>query len=180
MELEDDDGDLRKVMIELEVYGNLIKHYVAQLSELKTIIFNNNNILQIELPWRWTAPEAIEHQQFTHNSDVWAFGITLWEMFTFCQTPYQSLSNTQVVEQIKIGLRLPQPNYSETDPKLLKVFFLNIRYLIFTIIFTSIEIIFPCAFQGIYNLMLECWNENPRERPSFETLQSDLDEFGPT
>ena len=45
MELEDDDGDLRKVMIELEVYGNLIKHYVAQLSELKTIIFNNNNIL---------------------------------------------------------------------------------------------------------------------------------------
>ena len=147
---------------------------------LVIITLNKNNVLQIELPWRWTAPEAIQHQQFTHNSDVWAFGITLWEMFTFCQTPYLPLSNAQVVEQIKIGLRLPKPNYSEAEPKLLQVFQLNIWYLRFTIIFISIEMIFPTTFQGIYNLMLECWNENPRERPSFETLQSDLDEFGPT
>ena len=33
--------------------------------------------------------------------------------------------------------------------------------------------------QGIYNLMLECWNEYPSERPNFETLQTDLDDFGP-
>ena len=34
--------------------------------------------------------------------------------------------------------------------------------------------------QAVYNMMLQCWNEHSSERPSFETLQMDLDEFGPT
>ena len=56
-------------------------------------------------------------------SDVWAFGITLWEIFTFCQLPYSPLSNAQVVDQvIKTGLRLPKPNYADADPKMLQVF----------------------------------------------------------
>ena len=54
-------------------------------------------------------------------SDVWAFGITLWEIFTFCQLPYSPLTNAQVVDQvIKTGLRLPKPSYADADPKMLQ------------------------------------------------------------
>ena len=51
------------------------------------------NKKKVELPWKWVAPEAAVYKTFTHNSDVWAFGITLWEIFTFAADPYPSSSN---------------------------------------------------------------------------------------
>ena len=45
---------------------------------------------------RWTAPEAIKYRLFTIASDVWSFGILLWEIMSFAQRPYGDWDNFQV------------------------------------------------------------------------------------
>ena len=81
---------------------------------------------KLEVPWRWTAPEAIQNQNFTSMSDVWAFGVTLWEIFTYCELPYSSLNNLQVVNQVtNSGLRLPKPDYTSTTEENLQVLLMN-------------------------------------------------------
>ena len=47
------------------------------------------------LPVRWTAPEAIFDKQFSSASDVWSFGITMWEIFTFGEKPFKSMGSTK-------------------------------------------------------------------------------------
>jgi len=52
------------------------------------------------LPIRWMPPEAIVFSKFTTQSDVWSFGIVLWELFSSGAQPYYTLSNEEVVEYV--------------------------------------------------------------------------------
>ena len=52
---------------------------------------DDENKKKLELPWKWIAPETAIYRRFNQASDVWAFGITLWEIFTFGGMPYPSL-----------------------------------------------------------------------------------------
>ena len=49
------------------------------------------------LPVRWMSPESILYGKFTTETDIWAFGILLWEVFTFGQQPYFGLQNEEVL-----------------------------------------------------------------------------------
>ncbi|XP_064105314.1 tyrosine-protein kinase Shark-like isoform X1 [Macrobrachium nipponense] len=60
-------------------------------------------------PLKWCAPESINYGTFTHGSDVWSYGITLWEMYTFGDQPYGELPGFKVVELLEKKDRLPQP-----------------------------------------------------------------------
>jgi serine/threonine protein kinase len=55
------------------------------------------------------APEAIEDGVYTSQTDVWSFGVVLYELFTFAKMPYAGMSNMEVVERITDDYRLPQP-----------------------------------------------------------------------
>ncbi|XP_026481363.1 ephrin type-B receptor 1-B [Ctenocephalides felis] len=62
-----------------------------------------------KIPVRWTAPEAIAFRKFTSASDVWSFGIVLWEVMSYGERPYWNWSNQDVIKSIDKGYRLPAP-----------------------------------------------------------------------
>ncbi|KAM7353626.1 uncharacterized protein ACRADG_005612 isoform 2-T3 [Cochliomyia hominivorax] len=61
------------------------------------------------LPVRWMAPESLALGMFTPASDVWGFGVVLFEIITFGSFPYQGLTNNQVLEYVKSGNTLNIP-----------------------------------------------------------------------
>uniref|UniRef100_A0A3Q2XBW1 receptor protein-tyrosine kinase n=1 Tax=Hippocampus comes TaxID=109280 RepID=A0A3Q2XBW1_HIPCM len=62
-----------------------------------------------KIPIRWTAPEAIAYRKFTSASDVWSFGIVMWEVMAFGERPYWDMSNHEVMKAINEAFRLPAP-----------------------------------------------------------------------
>ncbi|GCC23622.1 hypothetical protein chiPu_0002020 [Chiloscyllium punctatum] len=62
-----------------------------------------------KIPIRWTAPEAIAYRKFTSASDVWSYGIVMWEVMSYGERPYWEMSNQDVIKAIDEGYRLPAP-----------------------------------------------------------------------
>ncbi|ESO92627.1 hypothetical protein LOTGIDRAFT_120502, partial [Lottia gigantea] len=61
------------------------------------------------LPIRWMPPESMLYRTFTIESDVWSFGVVLWEIFTYGKQPWYELSNMEVIQYIKNGHILERP-----------------------------------------------------------------------
>lgn len=57
----------------------------------------------------WSAPEVIRYGAFTSMSDVWSFGIFLWEVFSKGESPYEGTDHESLYEDLKTGYRLPAP-----------------------------------------------------------------------
>ena len=93
---------------------------------------------------KWTAPEAAMYSHFTIKSDVWSFGILLYELITYGCFPYPGMNNAQALEAVVNGYRMPCP---ANCPELL------------------------------YEIMKDCWRDNPASRPTFETLQWRMEDF---
>ncbi|XP_057401907.1 ephrin type-A receptor 3 isoform X3 [Balaenoptera acutorostrata] len=62
-----------------------------------------------KIPIRWTSPEAIAYRKFTSASDVWSYGIVLWEVMSYGERPYWEMSNQDVIKAVDEGYRLPPP-----------------------------------------------------------------------
>ncbi|XP_053288782.1 epithelial discoidin domain-containing receptor 1 isoform X2 [Pleuronectes platessa] len=103
------------------------------------------------LPIRWMAWECILMGKFTTASDVWAFGVTLWEMLSVCQEqPYSNLTDEQVIDNAGEFFRDQGRQVYLSRPAV-------------------------CP-QGLYELMLSCWNRDCKLRPSFADIHSFLTE----
>uniref|UniRef100_A0A672QC16 Tyrosine-protein kinase n=1 Tax=Sinocyclocheilus grahami TaxID=75366 RepID=A0A672QC16_SINGR len=97
-----------------------------------------------QIPVKWTAPEALNYGRYTTESDVWSFGVLLWETFSRGVTPYtvpHNMSNQHTRDEVERGYRMPAPNNCPDE---------------------------------IYALMCQCWQYDPRNRPSFHKLKADL------
>jgi len=59
---------------------------------------------------RWTAPDTMETLRYTTASDVWSFGITLFEIYSNGARPYSTMDNEAVMKEVQLGYRLPKPD----------------------------------------------------------------------
>lgn len=94
-----------------------------------------------KFPIKWTAPESINYNRFTIKSDVWAFGICLWEIATLGATPYPGMDLYIVLEKLEHGYRMPRPQGCPPE---------------------------------VYQLMRDCWQQDPRQRPAFKQIVARL------
>ncbi|KAM3717158.1 Protein roller-3 [Dirofilaria immitis] len=67
------------------------------------------------LPLRWLSPESINDRIFTSKSDVWSFGILLWEILTLGQQPFSGKNNVQVMSFVKNGGKLEKPQFCPNE-----------------------------------------------------------------
>lgn len=68
-----------------------------------------------KFPIKWAAPEVITHAKFSSKSDVWSYGILLWELWTGGKTPYPTFTNSQVLDEVLMGYRLEKPKFCPAD-----------------------------------------------------------------
>lgn len=67
------------------------------------------------LPIRWMAPESLYFSVFTPKSDVWGFGILMWEIVTLGSTPYPGMGAREVMRKVRDGYRLERPAHCHPD-----------------------------------------------------------------
>ncbi|XP_022081553.1 uncharacterized protein LOC110974310 [Acanthaster planci] len=94
------------------------------------------------VPFRWMAPESILCNVYSTKSDVWSFGVLLWELVTLGSHPYPGQSCAEILEDLQRGIRLKKPAHCSDE---------------------------------IYQLMKDCWEHRPEERPDFETIHQRIE-----
>ncbi|XP_035377625.1 platelet-derived growth factor receptor beta isoform X1 [Electrophorus electricus] len=96
--------------------GKLVK--ICDFGLARDIMHDNNYISKGStfLPLKWMAPESIFHNLYTTLSDVWSYGILLWEIFTLGGTPYPDLPmNELFYNALKRGYRMSKPSHASDD-----------------------------------------------------------------
>ncbi|XP_053144152.1 tyrosine-protein kinase ITK/TSK [Hemicordylus capensis] len=74
-----------------------------------------------KFPIKWSAPEVFSYSRYSTKSDVWSFGVLMWEIFSEGRMPYENRTNIEVVDEISAGLRLYKPRLaSSTIYKLMR------------------------------------------------------------
>ncbi|XP_033636580.1 hepatocyte growth factor receptor-like [Asterias rubens] len=147
--------DVAKGMQHLAAYGVIHRDLAA-----RNILLDDNLVAKVSdfglsrgedvyvqtsktrVPTRWLSLESLTHQTYTSKSDVWSFGILLWEIATLGGTPYPGIKTQSLTSRLENGYRMPKPDNSDDK---------------------------------IYEVMLQCWQEDPNSRPSFKKLVTDLE-----
>uniref|UniRef100_A0A671UQC2 Tyrosine-protein kinase n=1 Tax=Sparus aurata TaxID=8175 RepID=A0A671UQC2_SPAAU len=65
-----------------------------------------------KFPVKWSPPEVLHYSKYSSKSDVWSFGVVMWEIYSEGRTPFENLTNLDVVNDITRGVRLYRPHHA--------------------------------------------------------------------
>nr|XP_061819507.1 tyrosine-protein kinase Fes/Fps-like isoform X1 [Nerophis lumbriciformis] len=90
------------------------EHHVVKISDFGMSRQQDDGVYSAEgglrqIPIKWTAPEALNYGRYTTESDVWSFGVLLWEVFSLGIQPYANMSNQQTRDEVEKGYRMAAP-----------------------------------------------------------------------
>ncbi|XP_023245951.1 vascular endothelial growth factor receptor 1-like [Copidosoma floridanum] len=121
--------------------NNIVKICDFGLAQTLYKDINYTRLHDVKLPFKWMAIESLRDGVFSTKSDIWSFGIVIWEFFTLAETPYLGMQASVVYQKLINGYRMGQPRY---------------------------------ATNYLYNIMLNCWEDEPTLRPSFTKLSKNI------
>lgn len=108
------------------------------------------------LPIKWLSLEALTRHEFSSKSDVWSFGMLLFEMYSFGETPFNEIPPRKLAEHLKEGNRPEKPTLCPED-MYENDFTIQIKCFLFR-----------------YDLMQQTWKPEPEDRPTFQEILTQL------
>nr|XP_695792.1 megakaryocyte-associated tyrosine-protein kinase [Danio rerio] len=88
---------------------------VAKISDFGLARVGSMAVDNSKLPVKWTAPEALKNKKFSTQSDVWSYGVLLWEIFSYGRQPYPKMTVNEVKECVEKGYRMDPPDECPAD-----------------------------------------------------------------
>jgi len=108
-----------------------------------------------KLPVRWLSPEASAKWKFSLMSDIWAFGVAIWEICSLGERPYKDLHNRDIQKAVKEGRRLKSENFGcKQSNKSSKKF-----------------------YSRMYELLKKCWEKDEDKRPSASEVYAKIEKL---
>uniref|UniRef100_A0A3Q3RI84 Receptor protein-tyrosine kinase n=1 Tax=Mastacembelus armatus TaxID=205130 RepID=A0A3Q3RI84_9TELE len=98
----------------------LNSNYTAQISDygIADLLYPDDKKYfynEVKTPIKWMALESILFRRYTHQSDVWSYGVTIWEMMSYGAEPYATMRPQEVPDLLEKGERLSQPQICTID-----------------------------------------------------------------
>uniref|UniRef100_A0A0N4Z5X8 receptor protein-tyrosine kinase n=1 Tax=Parastrongyloides trichosuri TaxID=131310 RepID=A0A0N4Z5X8_PARTI len=133
----------RNILLDNDLVAKISDFGLSRVFDHNDVEVQNEYMLRTnaKIPVKHTAIEALRDGVYTEKSDVWAYAVLLFEIFSLGAPPYESLSLVEILPFLSEGSRLPRP-------------------LLVT--------------DEVWNIMEDCWKEDPKERPNFGQIRERL------